>query len=408
VTDRSHSSSSTRRRFLAAGLTGLGVGLAGCTSSCPDSEPPEPSTELRLGTASAATETRLPEQRHDWPQYRFDAGHTGFGDGNTAPSGELRVAWSRRLQTESTSAAASPPVLADGTLYVGSDDGAVTAFDAATGTVEWTTERVATNVAPAVAGESVYVHDTDGVVSLARDDGSVEWRTPLSIPVAAPTVHKDVVVASAERGVVAFARETGTEQWAAVASTDAGPPAVFGSSVVLGRRDVSALDLEDGSERWRAGLGYGVSAPVAGESGVYVGSSDGLQALTHDGEGRWRYERQTGGFGAPVLTDDLAYAVEKPPEGPSAVFALDRASGEPAPRWCSRLGEGVVQAATADTVLVTTNDGRTLQQFSPQFGEAGWQLRASGRIRPPALGTDAVFVTTDRGRVVALTGVVDA
>lgn len=394
---------------MRVGLVALGVGLAGCSSSCPDSDPPDPDVTLRLDTTAVGTAaTPLPTQEHDWPQYRHDAGHTGVGDGNTVPTGDPRVAWKQELTTAGVHDAASPPVLADGTVYVGSDNGAVTAFEATTGAVRWTNERVGTKLSPAVADGALVVHDTDAVRSLALDDGSVQWEASLPLPTAAPTVHRDVVVASAKRGVVAFDHETGTRRWEAAASTAEGPPAAFGSSVFVGREPLAAHDLADGTRRSLTVGGRRPSAPVATESTLYVGSYDGLRASAHNGDQQWTYERQTGGFAMPVVTDDLVYAVEQPPEGPSAVFALDTDSGEPAPSWCSRLGEGTAQAATPDAVLVGTDDDRALQQFTSQFGEVGWRLRASSRIRSPAVGTDAVFVTTDRGQVVALTGAEDA
>ncbi|SEO22228.1 Outer membrane protein assembly factor BamB, contains PQQ-like beta-propeller repeat [Halogranum amylolyticum] len=406
---RQRGSQRTRRNVLRAGLVALGVGLAGCSSSCPDSDPPDPNVTLRVGGSETGTAaTPLPEQTHDWSQYRFDAGHTGFGDGNTVPTADPRVAWRRGLTAAGASDEASPPALADGTLYVGGDNGGLTAFEATTGERRWTHDRVGTTVTPAVAGGSVYVHDAHGVVSLASDDGSVEWEMSLPLPTAAPTVHRDAVVASAKRGVVAFDRETGTRRWEATASTTEGPPAAFGSSVFVADETLAAYDLVDGTRRSLTVGGRRPGPPVATESTLYVGSYDGLRASAHDGDERWTYERQTGGFATPVVTDELVYAVEQPPEGPSAVFALDTDSGDPTPRWCSWLGEGVARAATSDAVLVGTDDGRTLQQFASRFGEVGWQLRAPGRIRPPAVGTDAVFVTTDRGQVVALAEAADA
>jgi outer membrane protein assembly factor BamB len=394
---------------MRGGLVALGVGLAGCSSSCPDSDPPDPDVTLRLDTAAVGTAaTPLPTQKHDWPQYRHDAGHTGSGDGNTVPTGEPRVAWTQELTTEGAHDASSPPALADGTLYVGSDNGAVTAFEATTGAIQWTNERVGTKLSPAVADGSLVVHDTDAVRSLALEDGSVEWEASLPLPTAAPTVHRDVVVASAKRGVVAFDRETGTRRWEATANVAEGSAAAFGSSVFVSHEYLSVFDVVDGTRRLREGFGGRPSLPVVDDSGLYVGSYDGLHALGHDGDNRWTYERQTGGFATPVVTDELLYVVEEPPEGPSAVFAVSRSAGEPAPSWCSRVGEGTAAAATPDAVLVRTNDGRALQQFSAQFGEVGWRLRASGRVRSPAVGTNAVFVTTNRGRVVALSGVVDA
>lgn len=395
-----------RRSFLAMGTVALGVGLAGCSSSCPDTDAPKPAATSRLDTVEAGVATSpLSTQRHDWPQYRYGAGHTGFGAGNTVPAGTPRLAWKRVFETTGATNSVSPPVLADGVVYVGIDDGGIVALEATTGAVHWTTEQVGSAVAPAVADGSVYVHDTDELVSLASDDGSVRWRDPLPLPSGAPTVHRDTVVASSRRGVVAFDAETGTRRWEAEASSDEGPPAVFGSSVFVSGASLTTYDLGSGDEQSTESVGRGLSAPVVDETGIYVESSDRLYALSHDDDQNWTYARESNGFDTPVVTDELVYAVEMPPEGPRAVFAVDRTSGEPTPRWCSWLGEGTAHAASDDAVLVATDNDRSLQQFSSRFGEAGWELRAERRLHAPAIGTDAVFVTTDGGAVAALTEV---
>ena len=86
------------------------------------------------GDAPAATTTPAESAapaRADWPIFRGDASLRGVAAGDL-PS-ELGLRWS----VETGDTIASSPVIADGRVYIGGDDGKVRALDLETGAEVW-------------------------------------------------------------------------------------------------------------------------------------------------------------------------------------------------------------------------------------------------------------------------------
>ena len=131
----------------------------------------------------------------DWPQYRANAGRTGY----TAEQlpGELHLQW--RYQSPHAPEPAWPdvywqrqtydlayrPVIARGTLFYGSSaDCKVYALDAATGRELWTffTDGPV-RFAPAVWQDRVFVASDDGWLYVLRAaDGSLAWSMDMMAP----------------------------------------------------------------------------------------------------------------------------------------------------------------------------------------------------------------------------------
>lgn len=99
----------TRRRYLQA----LSTTTVGATIL----------NEFGSDTARGAT-------GESWPQFSNDAANTGHAPENTGPVADVSEQW--RFETGDTS-----PVVMDGTVYVGGEDGKIYALDASDGTEEW-------------------------------------------------------------------------------------------------------------------------------------------------------------------------------------------------------------------------------------------------------------------------------
>jgi outer membrane protein assembly factor BamB len=339
----------------------------------------------------------------DWPMPAAGAGrssYTATADGPTEPVFEL---WRSPVPSR-----ASRPVVVDGTVYVGTADGTVVAFDARDGTERWRTGVGDRAGPPSVLGDTVYVPASSAVVALAAADGSQRWRT------AAPS-RRDTLVAPhgvywvADATVAAIDSGDGTERW----RTDvrdpwephlfASPDAVFLSSgvhgpvpwelapttgEVVGREPESGHDMPadlfyrdgvrygldpffetltavplDGSRGWSKGLPPQEAAAVAGggERVYFVGAGDekpGVYALSAaDGSVDWHTGAVTTVRQRPVVARDCVLA-----RGEDALRGFDAADG--AELWALS-GDAVGTRVAVAGDVVFAQDSATVAAFRP-------------------------------------------
>jgi hypothetical protein len=420
-----------RRDVLALLATGAVAGLAGCSSSCPDTDDPDPDAAVRRPSDPAGFDS-LPAG--DWPAPRRDPGNTGYAPDGAIPTDSVAVRWQASPPTapvNETFYEASSPAVAGGRVLVSTGAG-VTALDIRDGTRTWTadvgfpaTVRATHGhddeiVPPVVDDDTVFVAGRSELVALALADGTERWRYAADAPVGIPAVVDGTVVVDTDRETVALDASDGTERWTATVGGGRSVPAVGDGTVVLqgqglaGERTLAtaALDLADGTERWRTGA-VADFYPVVADGNVYLGSYEGLfcYALA-DGTRRWRVDRGSGrSLSSPVVTPDALYLAERPGEAGDAAFAFDRTDGTPTPRWCSAVGDATVPCATDDHALVLEGSAGGpgeqrpgLVAFTAGFGDALWGFGGRPRVLPPAILDGAVVLTDENGRVFALGG----
>lgn len=172
----------------------------------------------------------------------------------------------------------SMPVVSDGTVFVGGDDGAVYALDAATGAVRWSSATFAVggsaggaSLVPGlgptssvtVAGGVVYAAGRDGVLhALDVATGAVRWTAPIGAVNAfgsAPLVVDGTVYVQSDDALHAFDAVTGARRW--TGDLVGGglfsfvPPVPNGGSlfVVGGDALLHEVDARTGATLWTAG-----------------------------------------------------------------------------------------------------------------------------------------------------------
>ncbi|MEQ8330933.1 MAG: PQQ-binding-like beta-propeller repeat protein [Longimicrobiales bacterium] len=235
------------------------------------------------------------------------------------------------------------PVLAGGTVLVGSGDGHLYALDPATGAERWrfrTGGRI--RGAPAVADGVAYVGSGDGVVYGVRvGDGRETWRFETA-------------------GMDMDAADFGFDRTQIQAS-----PAVVDGTLYIGSRDASlyAIDLADGRTRWtfEDGSAWVVASAAVHDGRVFSGRSSG---------GRFR--------------------------------AIDAAAGTEL--WVHETGGLVFSSATVvdGTVYVGSGGGRLLA-YDAATGAVRWSLATDGPIvSSPAVWEGRVYVGSDDGTVYAV------
>lgn len=160
------------------------------------------------------------------------------------------------------------PAVADGRVFVGSDERGVTAVDAATGEREWRASVGSVLTAPAVRDGTVYaaVHGSQAVVALDAETGEREWTTsvPGSNKKGSPAVTEDAVFVLGTRMVGCFDD-----------CEDAPPSKGF----------LHALDLDTGEVRWTHETKPGThSSPAVVGDRIYFAASGAVECVTTAGE----------------------------------------------------------------------------------------------------------------------------
>ena len=140
-----------RRKFLRAGG---GAVLAGAA-----------------GNADAALETSTTQGQ--WSQFCRNSRNTGYAPETDAPTSNVGTRW--EFQAEDS--VESSPVVANGVVFVGSDDGRLYALDATDGSKQWSFDAGSEiSSAPAVDGGTVFVVTKDtSVYALKGANGAEQW-----------------------------------------------------------------------------------------------------------------------------------------------------------------------------------------------------------------------------------------
>ncbi len=265
----------------------------------------------------------------------------------------------------------------EGTVFIGSDDGALWALDSATLKPRWkvhTAGRVRS--IPAVAGDSLFFASDDGFLRAVSLSGEEQWRFDLGggsvariLPHTLPPYAYDYRSSS---------------------------PVVQGGVVYAGSAGghLYAVDAASGRQHWRFETGAPIrSTPVVDGGTVYFGGWDHhVYALTA-GEGKelWRFD--TGGIvqSTPALGDGRLYVGSRNPK----VFALSLKDGSKIWEYLHEDGSWVESSGVFHdgTLYIGTSDALVLQAFDATTGKLRWSYRTSGwSWATPVVAADTVYI----------------
>lgn len=149
-------------------------------------------------------------------------------------------------------------------------------------------DDLATQVAPAVTADGVYVPDRDALVRLDHATGEERWRVPVDTPYSASVATGDLVVQTGRLETVAV-EPSGEVRWRRDLHSDAAAAIADDGDVYVAAGDLHELDPNTGETNWQVHLSSEYSAaPVVTDEDVLVTDGD-----VH------AYRRDTDGFLAP-------------------------------------------------------------------------------------------------------------
>lgn len=319
------------------------------------------------------------------------------------------VAGTQRWSYKTGNAVYSAPVVANGLVYVGSDDNFVYALDASTGTKRWSYKTGDTVEAdPTVANRLVYVGSNDhDVYALDASSGIKRWSfdTGYAFPTAAVVANGLVYVSSILGGALyALDATTGDKRWSFQADSTLAAPAVSNGIAYAGSNDHSiyAIDAITGTKKWSYQTGDRVEFKPAVAGGlVYVGSRDhNLYAIDAvSGKKRWSYSMGDWAWSSPALVNGLVCIGSNDHN----VYALDATTG--IKRWSFDTGARQPNVAAAGNNSVYISSGNDfVYALDAATGDKRWSYQPGigGILTSPTVANGLVYVSSTDGSVYAL------
>ena len=344
----------------------------------------------------------------------YDASRTGRT--SASPLEGVTDFWT--YETDSRNDILASPVVADGTVYVGSGF-KVYALSLADGTVKWVTES---DYQTGYASTALYddlllvscIGDEEGeLLALDRENGDVVWHDPAPVSTGPTIVEETIYVGTTAEGgsLYAIDAETGDERWSTVLSSDfetAGLPSsepaiVDGSVYVTGTAEDAGEEprgrllslAEDGSIQWEHGVSGRVqSSPAVADGSVYFGTGDrDVYAIdSSNGETEWTVEVGNSVYASPALDDERLYVTTMGLG--DGLLALSRSNGETV--WTGDARPLYTEPAIAGERVYV--GGARIQAFDTRDGDPVWEFDMdnlfSTEYTPPALVDDRVVVGT--------------
>lgn len=210
------------------------------------------------------------------------------GDGTVAHAvvGLDAASGERLWRTPVADNAFTVPVVVDGAVVFGADDGRVYAVEAASGDVRWRVETgYGVRGSPVRRGDTLYVGSRDDHLYALGTDGTERWAVEFGNDVdAEPVVAGGRVYAgSADYTVAAREAATGDAVWRHEGRAPVTAVAVDGDTVYAGTDDgrVRAHAADTGDVRWSAApgeLSHRIEWLAARDGRLYLGEHFGVQA----------------------------------------------------------------------------------------------------------------------------------
>ncbi len=333
---------------------------------------------------------------------------------------------------------AAAPVIGGGRLYAVGSDGAISAFDAATGAPLWVHKpEVDSELRNVVFGGGVSFADgklytTNGAGKVMSHDaasGAQIWNVKPAGPLrGSPTVDfGSVYVMTQDNQIVALEAASGKLQWQESASSTASgvfgvaAPAAGQGTVIAGYSsgELVAYRYENGRTLWadalaRTNISTSVGAltdidadPIIDSGRVYALGQGGRMAAYELVTGQRIWELNLAGISSPALAGDWIFTLTDD----ARLLAIARASGKV--RWIAQLAryrdekdkkgaifwQGPVLAGDS---LWTVNSLGQIWRISPGEGSASLFTDLKEPISlPPVVANSTLYVLDDSGKITA-------
>jgi outer membrane protein assembly factor BamB len=319
---------------------------------------PRPSPTVATPAAASPLD---PAAIPDVTMYRADARRSGVQPGPVPQTTPVLI-WSRTADA----GIGLHPVLADGVLYVGSDDRRLYALDARTGDELWRYDAgSALQGSATIANGMLFASSEDGTLhAIDLATHGVAWQA-MGVEDVGLVVDGIVYVAGSANRAVGYDAATGTERWSWIA-----PAAVQRLTVADGTAYVTvaggtlhAISVADGTARWPA-----------------------VQTLSNEAA-------------FPILTPDriVVSTIQNPGEPVGQLLFIDRASGAIVAQFRTPSGLQVSASAIVDGTLYAPTQGDGTYALRVADGTTVWHQPVDGDGFTPAALADGLLIEPVEG-----------
>jgi len=360
--------------------------------------------------ANSLGETVQLADADSWPMFHHDFAHTGY---STSPAPNTnQIAWIYTTGAALGLGVYSSPAVADGIVFVTSEDYKVYALNATTGAYMWSyTTGMLIDSSPAVSDGKVYVGSGDHkVYALNASTGALIWSYETGGPVdSSPVVSNGLVyVGSYDRKVYALNSSTGALVWNYTTGSEVfSSPAVADGILYVGSDDskVYALNATTGTLVWSYNMGnpfpFGWSSPAVADGMAFIGSSSNgdvyaLNAST--GAYIWSYTTIPGCFmwSSPAVSYGKVFIGS----GDGKVYALDISTG--AYVWSYASATTWSSPAVADGKVYVGSGDYKVYSLNASTGRLIWSYTTGDFVSSsPAVADGRVYIGSGDGKVYA-------
>lgn len=435
-------------RVIAATLSILAaLPIAACDLFTGTSKPPLPGERISVmgedrgleadpRLADMAVELPEPIENAAWPQ---PGGTPSHAMQHLAASG-FSIAWRTNIGAGNSRSGrvASPPVVADGRIFVMDAGTQLVALDAASGSRLWTFDVEPEKESAGGAGGGVTydrgrVYVGTGyaqVIALEAESGKEVWRQTLTAPLrGGPTVGAGRLFAiTVDNQIHALDLATGRRQWTHSGITETAgiyggsSPAVEGTIAIaaFSSGEIFALRADNGRVLWSDSLAGALRAdpvssladirglPVVDRGQVFAASNAGRVVAIDLRSGGRMWDQNFGSLSTPWVAGNFMFLVTVDAE----LVCLTRRDGRI--RWVTQLQKfrdeeekrgrivwtGPILAGSKLFLANSEGDGVVV---SPANGEIDSRIRLPGGVLvSPIVANRTIFVLTDGADLVAL------